>query len=111
MQEHKLHVMDVVAGCGAEAVAAVDKLGYRFLADNGYPEAAGRMDSTARDAIRKKMSKRAEKLHCHGFFDGDLGQYIVWFTLRRGKKILATSSSVRFQGVALDAPIAQGGET
>lgn len=106
METSKLSVWDVVSGSGPEAVAAVDKLGYSFLADNGYPEAVGKLTSTVRDAIRKKMSKRGERLHIHGSFDGDKGVYSVWYTLRRGnKKILATSKAVRLQGVAMDAPM------
>ena len=106
MDQHKLSVWDVVAGSGAEAVAAVDGLGYRFLADNGYSEAADKLTPTMRDAIRKKMSKRGERLHIHGSFDGDKGVYSVWFTLRRGnRRLLATSKAVRLQGVAMDAPV------
>ena len=106
MESSKLSVWDVVSGSGAEAAAAVDRLGYRFLADNGYPEAAGVLNATMRDALRKKMSKRGERLHIHGQFDGDKGVYSVWYTLRRGnRKILATSKAVRLQGVAMDAPV------
>ena len=106
MDQHKLNVWDVVAGSGPEAVAAVDGLGYRFLADNGYPEAADKLTPTMRDAIRKKMSKRGERLHIHGSFDGDKGVYSVWFTLRKGnRRLLATSKAVRLQGVAMDAPV------
>ncbi len=106
MQENKLSVWDVVSGSGPEAVAAVDSLGYRFLADNGYPEAAEKMTPAIRDAIRKKMSKRGERLHIHGSFDGDKGVYSIWYTLRRGKRrLLATSKAVRLQGVAMDAPV------
>ena len=111
MDQHKLNVWDVVAGSGSEAVAAVDGLGYRFLADNGYPEAADKLTPTMRDAIRKKMSKRGERLHIHGSFDGDKGVYSVWFTLRRGnRRLLATSKAVRLQGVAMDAPVTYDGE-
>ena len=112
MKQHKLSVMDVVSGSGPEAVAAVDALGYRFLADNGYPEAAEKLNTTMRDAIRKKMSKRGERLHIHGAFNGDKGVYSVWFTLHRGnRRLLATSKAVRLQGVAMDAPVDyDGGE-
>ena len=111
MDQHKLNVWDVVAGSGPAVVAAVDGLGYRFLADNGYPEAADKLTPTMRDAIRKKMSKRGERLHIHGSFDGDKGVYSVWFTLRRGnRRLLATSKAVRLQGVAMDAPVAYDGE-
>ena len=111
MDQHKLNVWDVVAGSGPAVVAAVDGLGYRFLADNGYPEAADKLTPTMRDAIRKKMSKRGERLHIHGSFDGDKGIYSVFFTLRRGnRRIIATSKAVRLQGVAMDAPVAYDGE-
>lgn len=103
----KLGVMDVVAGSGPDAVAAVDKLGYEFLASHGYEEAVKCTDCSTQDVIRKKMSKRGERLFCHGHFDGEKGVYSVWFTLRRGnKRILATSKAVRLQGVAIDAPVA-----
>lgn len=111
MQENKLSVWDVVSGSGPEAVAAVDNLGYKLLAENGYPEAAEKLNATMRDAIRKKMSKRGERLHIHGSFDGDKGVYSVWFTLRRGnRRLLATSKAVRLQGVAMDAPVAYDGD-
>ena len=131
MGANKLSVWDVVSGSGPEAVAAVDRLGYRFLAEQGYigaiaagaehvqralaeagqPKAAQRMSSTARDAIRKEMSKRGERLVIHGTFDGDKGVYSVFFTLRKGnRRIIATSDAVRLQGVAMDAPVAYDSE-
>lgn len=111
MEANKLSVWDVVEGSGSEAVAQVNQLGYKLLADNGYPEAADKLTPTMRDAIRKKMSKRGERLHIHGSFDGDKGIYSVFFTLRRGnRRIIATSKAVRLQGVAMDAPVVYDGE-
>lgn len=111
VETNKLSVWDVVSGSGPEAVAAVDRLGYRLLAENGYIEAAGKLNGTMRDAIRKKMSKRGERLVIHGVFDGDKGVYSVFFTLRKGnKRIIATSDAVRLQGVEMDAPVAFDGE-
>lgn len=103
MQKVKSNPMEVAAACGAETVAAVDRTGYQFLASNGYPEVLEKgYGPTVRDAVRKKMSKRGEKLYTHSKWDAELGQYIIWFSLRRGKKVLATSSPVRLQGKPLE---------
>ena len=111
MEANKLSVWDVVSGSGPEAVAAVDRLGYKLLAENGYPEAAEKLNRTMQDAVRKKMSRRGERLVIHGTFDGDTGVYSVFFTLRRGnRRIIATSKAVRLQGVAMDAPVAYDGD-
>ena len=105
MEKDKLSVMDVVAGSGPEAVAAVDRLGYRFLGENGYPEALGEQTQALNDVLQGKMAERGEELHCHGAFDGDAGIYSVWFSLRSDQKVLAVSSAVRLQGVPLHAPV------
>ena len=93
----------MAAACGAEVCAEVDRVGYKLLADNGYPEALEKnMNNTLRDAIRKKMSKRGERLHVRNKWDEKSGQYIIWFTLQRGKRVLATSSAVRLQGKPIE---------
>lgn len=105
MKEVKSNPFEVAAACGADVSAEVDRVGYELLARNGYPEAlAKNMNNTLRDTIRKKMSKRGERLLVHSKFDGELGRYIVWFTLQRGKRVLDTSAAVRLQGKPLEDP-------
>ncbi len=110
MKEVKSNPFEVAAACGPEVSAEVDRVGYQLLAENGYPEALEKnMNNTLRDAIRKKMSKRGERLIVHSSFDADRGQYVIWFTLQRGKRVLATSAGVRLQGKPLeDLDDAQG---
>ena len=103
MKEQRSNPFEVAAACGPAASAEVDRMGYTLLADNGYPEALEKnMNNTVRDAIRKKMSKRCERLLVHSKWDENLGQYVIWFTLQRGKRVLATSAGVRLQGKPLE---------
>ena len=103
MKEQRSKPFEVAAACGADVSAEVDRVGYKLLADNGYPEALEKnMNNTLRDAIRKKMSKRGERLIVHSKWDAERGQYVIWFTLRRGKRVLATSQGVRLQGRPLE---------
>ena len=110
MKEQRIKPFEMAAACGADVSAEVDRVGYQLLADNGYPEALEKgMNNTMRDAIRKKMSKRGERLIVHSSFDAERGQYVIWFTLQRGKRVLATSAGVRLQGKPLeDLDDAQG---
>lgn len=106
METNKLSVWDVVSGSGPEAVAAYERIEREFLAANGYPEAEDRWDAATRDTIRKKMSKRGERLFCLKRYDGDNGVYRIFFSLRRGnRRVIATSKSLDLQGVPLDAPV------
>ena len=103
MREEKSNPLAVAAACGADVSAEVDRVCGEFLAANGYPEALDKnMSSTLRDAIRKKMSKRGERLHIKGWWDDKCGQYVIWFTMQRGKRVLATSRAVRLQGKAVE---------
>ena len=103
MEEQRIKPFEVAAACGADVSAEVDRVGYKLLADNGYPEALAKdINSAVRDAIRKKMSKRGERLLVHSKWDEEKGRYVIWFTLQRGKRVLATSASVRLQGKPLE---------
>ncbi len=103
MREEKSNPLAVAAACGAEVSAEVDRAGYELLAANGYPEAMEKnMGNALRDAIRKKMSKRGEKLIVHSKWEADVGRFVIWFTLQRGKRVLATSRAVRLQGRAVE---------
>lgn len=110
MKEQRSNPFEVAAACGPEVSAEVDRIGYKLLADNGYSEASDKnLNSTLRDAIRKKMSKRGERLVIHSKFDGELGQYVIWFTLRRGnRRVIASSPPVRLQGRPLEEGDAEG---
>ena len=109
MKEQRSNPFEVAAACGAEVSAEVDRVGYQLLAENGYPEALEKnMNNTLRDAIRKKMSKRGERLLIHSKFDGELGRYLIWFTLRRGRRVLATGRPVVLQGKPLEDDNAEG---
>ena len=109
MKEQRSNPFEVAAACGREVSAEVDRVGYQLLAENGYPEALEKnMNNTLRDAIRKKMSKRGERLLVHSRFDGDLGRYVIWFTLNMGRRVLATSRPVTLQGKPLEDGDAEG---
>ena len=109
MKEQRSSPFEVAAACGADVSTEVDRVGYKLLADNGYPEALSKaMNNTVRDAIRKKMSKRGERLLVHSKWDEEKGRYVIWFTLQRGKRVLATSASVRLQGKPLEDDDAEG---
>jgi hypothetical protein len=102
-------IMEIISACGADAVEAVDKLGFAFLAEHGYPEAKEAWSSSLADRVRKQMSCNGHKLFTHGFFDDKEGQFVVWFTLQKGKRVLATSSAVRLQGKPMEGRVdAQG---
>ncbi len=94
MKEEKVDIWQVIAGSGEEAIAAVESLEKRFLAEHGYPEILEKgFNNITKDIVRKRMSKRGEKLHiCKDF--GDTGIYRIFFALRRGKRVIATSKSI-----------------
>ena len=100
--DRKNEIMDVVTACGSDAVMAVDVLGFAFLAEHGYPEAKEAWSSSLADRVRKHMSRNGHKLFTHGFFDDKSGQYVVWYTLQKGKRVLATSGAVRLQGKPME---------
>lgn len=104
MKEEKVDIWQVIAGSGEAAIAAVESLEQRFLAENGYPEILEKgFNNTTKDIVRKRMSKRGERLHICKKFE-DSGLYRIFFVLRRGKRVIATSKSIDLQFTPLEVP-------
>lgn len=72
---------------------AMDRLGFAFLQDCGYP--CNPHDKATIDAVRKQMKKDGTHLvyHCEKREDG----YLLWFALLRGKKTLRRSAGLKLQ--------------
>ena len=102
MKEEKVDIWQVIAGSGEAAIAAVENLEKRFLAENGYPEILEKgFNNITKDIVRKRMSKKGEKLHICKRFE-DTGLYRIFFVLRRGRRVIATSKSIDLQFAPLE---------
>ena len=63
--------IDVFSFLPAEAVAAVNRLGFEFLADHGY-DALGAWDDAEKCAtLEKELAERGEELRYSDFYDVD----------------------------------------
>lgn len=93
MSKKKLDVLDILP---QEAINAIDKLGYDFLAAQGY-DTEGAADSEAkRKEIKKALTKDGKKLFYRGATDKETGAILVWYELESEGKCVARSQGIKF---------------
>ena len=93
MSKKRVDILDMLP---PECVSEVDRIGYEFLEKNGYNVAGAESSKEAREAIREEMQKRGEVLKYSGAIDGQNKVILVWFTLSKGRKIIARSRGMKF---------------
>ena len=97
----KPDIMDLVILQGAEAVKAVDELGWSFLAGHGYDVAGWDSEDeatakAAHDRVAVAMKERGESLVYHGAVDDASPRFAFWYTLRHGRREIARSRVLQF---------------
>ena len=97
----KPDIMDLVIMQGAEAVKAVDELGWSFLAGHGYDVAGWDSEDevtakAAHDRVAVAMKECGESLAYHGAIDDASPRFAFWYTLRHGRREIARSRVLQF---------------
>ena len=97
----KPDIMDLVILQGAEAVKAVDELGWSFLAGHGYDVAGWDSEDeatakAAHDRVAVAMKERGESLVYHGAVDDTTPRFSFWYTLRHGRREISRSRVLQF---------------
>ena len=88
--------IDILDLLPAEAIEAVDKLGYEFLAGYGY-DVEGAKDSDAKqEELRKVLQENEEELRYSGAVDDKTGAILVWYEIYKNGERIATSRGIKF---------------
>lgn len=75
----------------AEATKAIDELGYKFLAEQGYSVEGAIESRPKRMAIRREMKKRKEELYVRSAINKSNGAVLVWYELfREGQRVTSS---------------------
>lgn len=91
-RQRKIDILDLLP---ADALEAVDKLGYEFLSERGYSTEGARESAAARDLLAKELKERGERLTYSGAVDKDTGRILIWFTIHKGRRRIARSRALR----------------
>lgn len=79
-----------------EAIQAVDKLGYEFLAKCGYDVEGARESVAKQEELRKALQEKEEELRYSGSIDDKTGAIMVWFAIYRNGERGDKSRALQF---------------
>lgn len=100
-KKRKIDIFDLLP---EEAMKAIDKLGYDFLASKGY-ETEGAIESEdKRKEIKKTLQADNKELSYRGAVDKGTGAILIWFELKQGDSI-ERSQGIKF----IPKPSEEGG--
>ena len=87
---------DVFDLLGAEAVPAIDELGYSFLAQQGYEVQKARKYLDERERLRKRLRKDRAELRHYAKIDREDGAILFWYAFFKKGKQVAVSKAIKF---------------
>ncbi|MEG2541545.1 MAG: hypothetical protein RSB59_07245, partial [Clostridia bacterium] len=92
MPSRKIDIFDLLP---EEAMKAIDKQGYDFLASKGYDTEGAIESEYKRKEIKRTLMAEKKELTYRGVVDKDSGAMLVWFELMSGDKI-ERSQGIKF---------------
>lgn len=92
-KKKEIDIFDVIP---SEVYAAIDKLGYSFLSEQGYDTEGAQESDELRTKLKNAIKKRGEELRYFGAVDKDSGAILVWFELYKGSERKAVSQGLKF---------------
>lgn len=92
-KKKEIDIFDVIP---CEVYAAIDKLGYSFLSEQGYDTEGAQESDELRTKLKNAIKKRGEELRYFGAVDKDSGAILVWFELYKGSERKAVSQGLKF---------------
>ena len=92
-KKKEIDIFDILP---AEAFAAIDKLGYGFLSEQGYDTNGAQESDEQRTKLKDAIKNRGEELRYFGAVDKDSGAILVWFEIYKGSERKAVSQGLKF---------------
>lgn len=93
MANREIDILDILP---QEAIAEVDKLGYAFLAEQGFDTVGAAESNTKRTKLKKALAKQGKELRYAGAVDNETKTILVWYELYKGKERIAVSQGIKF---------------
>lgn len=93
MANREIDILDILP---QEAIDEVDKLGYAFLAEQGFDTVGAAESNTKRTNLKKALSKQGKELRYAGAVDNETKTILVWYELYKGKERIAVSQGIKF---------------
>ena len=88
--------IDILDLLPAEAIEAVDMLGYEFLAGYGYDVEGAKNSEAKQEELCKALQKSKEELRYSGAVDDKTGAILVWYEIYKNGERVATSKGIQF---------------
>ncbi len=92
-KKKEIDIFDVIP---SEVYAAIDKLGYSFLSEQGYNTEGAQESDEVRTKLKNAIRKRGEELRYFGAVDKGSKAILVWFELYKGNERKAVSQGLKF---------------
>lgn len=93
MANREIDILDILP---QEAIDEVDKLGYAFLAEQGFDTVGAAESNTKRTKLKKALIKQGKELRYAGAVDNETKTILVWYELYKGKERIAVSQGIKF---------------
>lgn len=93
MKKKKIDILDFLP---EEGMKAFDKLGYDFLAANGYNVEGAIESEKRRFEIKKELEKNGETLFYRGAVDKETQNILVWYELKAKAGTIKRSNGIKF---------------
>ncbi len=93
MGKREIDILDILP---QEAIEEVDKLGYAFLAEQGFDTDGAAESASKRTKLKRELAKQGKELLYAGAVDNDTKTILVWYELYKGKKRIAVSQGIKF---------------
>lgn len=92
----KKKTIDILDFLPEEGMRAFDKLGYDFLAENGYNVEGATKSEKRRFEIKKELEKNGEALFYRGAVDKETQNILVWYELQKKDGTIKRSNGIKF---------------
>lgn len=92
----KKKTIDILDFLPEEGMRAFDKLGYDFLAENGYNVEGANKSEKRRFEIKKELEDNGEALFYRGAVDKETQNILVWYELKKKDVTIKRSNGIKF---------------
>ena len=102
MGKREIDILDILP---QEAIEEVDKLGYAFLAEQGFDTDGAAESASKRTKLKRELAKQGKNLFYRGAVDPETKAILVWYEIEVKGKCVAKSMGIKF----LPKPKEEGG--
>lgn len=98
----KKKTIDILDFLPEEGMRAFDKLGYDFLAENGYNVEGASKSEKRRFEIKKELEDNGEALFYRGAVDKETQNILVWYELKKKDGTIKRSNGIKFMSKKIE---------